>query len=395
MFEFKFPRLTHNKISIIGAYISIIIVLAIILLLITGYFYEDTNPYFGIISYVVLPLALVFSLLLIPVGMFFEWRRWRRGDKPVRVKWPIIDFNRRSHRNATIMFLLGTIIFILIGSFGTYKAYHFSESVKFCGTTCHTVMKPQYTAYSNSPHARVSCASCHVGYGAGWYVKSKLSGAYQVYAVLFNKYPRPIPTPIKNLRPAQETCEECHWPEKTYGAQQRQFNHYMYDDENTPFYLDMIIKTGGGDPLLEQTSGIHWHMNVGVEVEYIARDIKRQEIPWIKVTDKRTGRVTIYQNTDEPLTPEEIQTLPKRKMDCLDCHNRPSHAFFSPDYAVDKAIHSGKVNRNLPAIKRISVEAMAAEYEDTESAMKGIANTITTFYKSEYSEVYDSLLPDI
>ncbi len=396
MFKFKFPRLTYNKLSIIGAYFALIIGFAIVILISVALLYqEEVNPYFMIVSYIVLPAALVFSLLLIPLGMFFEWRRWRRGERPVKVKWPIIDFNRSSHRNATILFIMGTILIVLGGSFGTYQAYHFSESVQFCGTTCHTVMKPQYTAYKSSPHARVPCTSCHVGSGANWYVKSKLSGAYQVYAVLFNKYPRPIPTPIKNLRPAQETCEECHWREKSYGSRQREFNHYMYDDENTPVLWDMIIKTGGGDPLLNQTAGIHWHMNVGADIEYIARDFERQDIPWVKVTEKRTGRVTIYEDEENPLTPQESDTLPRRKMDCLDCHNRPSHAFFSPDHAVDEAIHMGKINRNLPAIKRIAVEALAAEYEDTETALKEIANTITTFYKNEHPEIFDSLLPDI
>ena len=62
-------------------------------------------------------------------------------------------------------------------------------------------MKPELTTHDHGPHARVACVACHVGPGVNWFVRSKLSGSYQVYAVAFNKYPRPIPTPIKNLRP--------------------------------------------------------------------------------------------------------------------------------------------------------------------------------------------------
>ncbi len=75
----------------------------------------------------------------------------------------------------------------------------------------------------------------------------------------------------------------------------------MYDSTNTHWPINMLIKTGGGDPKTGQTAGIHWHMNIGVLVEYIPRDEQRQDIPWVKITDKETGRITVYQNTEKPL----------------------------------------------------------------------------------------------
>jgi hypothetical protein len=248
-------------------------------------------------------------------------------------------------------------------------------------------MEPEHTAYANSPHARVSCAECHVGAGAGWYAKSKLSGAYQVYAAAFNKYPRPIPTPIKNLRPAQETCEQCHWPEKFFGAQQRQYNHYMYDEANTHWPINLLIKTGGGDPKTGQTAGIHWHMNIGVQVEYVARDERRQDIPWVRVTDRTTGRVTVYQDQVSPLSAEELAASTVRRMDCIDCHNRPSHKFNSPDNAIDRAILTGTIDASLPEIKRVAVEAMQAPYETKDDAFRAIATKIPDFYLQNYPDI--------
>jgi hypothetical protein len=385
----KFPRLTRNRLSALGSLLSIFIATAIILMMISGLIRGEENPYFGIFLYAILPICLIGSLTLIPIGMIIEWKRWKKSDRPVQVDWPIVNLNKAGHRNATVVFLAGTVALVLIGSLITYEAYHYSESVSFCGETCHAVMKPQYTAYQSSPHARVSCAECHVGYGAGWYAKSKLSGAYQVYAVLADKYPRPIPTPIENLRPAQETCETCHWPEKTYGAQQRQFNHFMYDDSNTAWLCNMLVKTGGGDPMTDMTSGIHWHMNIGVKIDYISRDEKRQDIPWVRVKDLRTGRVTLYENEDDPLSQEEIDTLETRRMDCLDCHNRPSHIFYSPDYLVDKGISGGFISADLPGIKRRAVEAMTAGYESDEVALRGIANFITNEYKAGHPDFYN------
>jgi len=157
----------------------------------------------------------------------------------------------------------------------------------------------------------------------------------------------------------------------------------------------MLIKTGGGDPQLEHTSGFHWHMNIGVEIEYIARDEKRQDIPWVRVTDKLTNRVTIYQDTENPLEPEEIEVGLKRKMDCLDCHNRPSHVFRTADYAIDKMISAGRIDCNIPEIKRISVEAMAADYSDAETALRDIANYISSYYRNNNDSLYNAMRTSI
>ena len=111
---------------------------------------------------------------------------------------------------------------------------------------------------------------CHVGSGASWYVKSKISGARQVLAVLTGTYPTPIPTPIENLRPARETCEECHWPAKFFGTQLLQIPHFRYDERNTPEQISLGTKTGGGSGKLGENAGIHWHMITENRVEYIS-----------------------------------------------------------------------------------------------------------------------------
>jgi nitrate/TMAO reductase-like tetraheme cytochrome c subunit len=347
-----------------------------------------TNPYLGIFVYMILPPFLVVGLLIVPIGMFRQWKRIKKYGEIAVPTWPLIDLNNPKHRNAFIVFIAGGLVYGMLSSIGAYQGYHHTESVSFCGQTCHTVMKPEHVAYQNSSHARVLCVSCHVGEGAGWYAKSKLSGAYQVYATAFNKYPRPIPTPIKNLRPAQETCEQCHWPEKFYGAQQRQFNHYMYDDDNTPWPINMLIKTGGGDPKTGQTAGIHWHMNIGVRVEYIARDERRQDIPWLRVTDSGTGRVTIYQDEESPLSEEEILAATPRAMDCMDCHKRPSHQYRSPEQTINRAMLTGRIDPSLPAIKRVAVEAMETTYDTEEAAIRNIASKIPDYYRSEHSEIF-------
>lgn len=390
------PRLASNWITAVGAVLAIISGLTLGVILVVIFTLEpDTNPYFGIFLYAVLPAFLMLGLLLIPIGMLRQWRRWKKSGAIPTTVWPRIDFNQPAHRNAALIFIAGTTLVVIISSVSTYEAYNFSESVEFCGTTCHQVMHPEYTTYQNSPHARVECAACHIGPGADWFVRSKLSGTYQIYATLAKAYPRPIPTPIENLRPAQETCEQCHWPERVFGAQQKQFQHFKYDRENTSWPINMLIKTGGGDPKTGQTAGIHWHMNIGVKVEYIPRDERRQDIPWVRVTDRQTGRVTIYQDEDTPLTEEEIAAATPRIMDCMDCHNRPSHIYYSPDYAIDHRLLIGEISAQIPSIKRVAVEAMAKEYETSDQAMREIAGFITDSYRKDHPEFIREHGPEI
>jgi hypothetical protein len=381
-------KLFNNWISYFGVFIASVMALLISLNIGLTFFAGLDNPYGGVFVYILFLPLMVFGLILIPIGMYRNWRNWQRSGEIPYHKWPYVDFNVKSYRIAAFIFLNATILFVLISGVVSYEAYHFTESLEFCGEMCHEVMHPEAVAYANSPHARVGCSHCHIGSGVSYYTKSKLSGAYQLYAVTFKTYPKPIPTPLENLRPAQETCEKCHWPEQFFGAQQKQFNYYSYDEENTHWPVNMLIKTGGGDPKTGQTSGIHWHMNIGTKVEYIARDEKRQDIPWVKITDKTTGRVTIYQDENEPLTEEEIAAATPRLMDCMDCHNRPSHQFQSPDSAVNKAILTGQIDTSIPYIKRVAVEAMTQDLDNGHDASQKIANYITEYYRIEMPEVY-------
>ncbi len=380
------PGLFRNAVSLVGAALAVVSAANIIFLIFVEYISSRPSPYIGIFAYMILPAFLVLGLILIPVGMLIERHR-RRTHAPSIPRFPRIDLNDPRQRSGFAMFVSFTIVFVALSAVGSYRAYEFTDSVQFCGQLCHTVMNPEYTAYLQSPHARVRCVDCHVGPGAGWYVRSKLSGAYQVYSVTFHKYPKPIQSPVENLRPAQETCEQCHWPRKFYGAQLKVFYHYGSDEKNTPRQIRMLINTGGGDPATGAPNGIHWHMNISNEITYIARDKKRQDIPWVQVKDMQ-GRVTVYQSKDNPLKPDEIAKMPKRRMDCVDCHNRPTHIYVAPDRSVDEALLARRLDSSLPFIKQQSVEALTADYKSTDEAMQAIATKLENFYQQKYPDVF-------
>jgi nitrate/TMAO reductase-like tetraheme cytochrome c subunit len=346
-------------------------------LLLLDFLAPFANPYVGILTYLVAPAFLVLGLLVALFGAFMRRRQIVKTAGPLP---PIrIDLTRPRDRRLLGIFLAGSVVFLLIAALGSYQTYHFTESVSFCGEACHGVMKPEHVTYLNGPHARVACAECHIGKGANWYVRSKLSGAYQVYATLADKYPRPIPTPVKNLRPAQETCEECHWPKKFVGNLDRTYVSYLGDETNTPFTVRMLLKVGGADPTHGPEGGIHWHMNVRNKIEYIASDEARQKIPWVRMTDAQ-GVVTEFRT---PRFTNTVDAASVRRMDCMDCHNRPAHRYQTPNAAVNLSMSLGKINPALAYIKTNALFALTRSYTNDLQAREGIATILSERYPGD------------
>ncbi len=376
----KLPRSVHNWISYAGAGTACLALLIFFFLLALHSLTDAAHkPYASLVIFIVVPAFLLAGLGLIPIGMWREWRLIARTGSGSIEQLPVLDLNKARTRNASAIFVVGSILLLFLSAFGSFQVYEYTESVAFCGTTCHSVMAPEHTAYLNSPHARVRCVDCHVGPGADWYVKSKLSGLYQVYSVLFEKYSRPIPVPVHNLRPAQDTCEQCHWPEKFYEFQQRRQVHFLSDDANTRWEIDLLIKTGGGGSGTAYGGGIHWHMSTSNRVEYIAHDEQRQVIPWVRSTNLKTGESREFRTDDAP-TPEEINGATKRVMDCVDCHNRPTHIYRSPRNALNLAMATDRIDASLPGIKREAAKLLTQEYATKDAALVAIENGLGNYF---------------
>lgn len=384
----KLPPSSKNWLTIIGSIIAGINLVLIILLFIISTIFNKGNTNLGLFIYVILPGFLILGLILIPIGMIRERSRIRKSGHPGSGRFPYIDLNDPRHRNAFIIFTITTIIVLFLSTMGSFEAYHITESVEFCGTLCHQVMEPEHTAYQNSPHANVLCVECHVGSGASWYVKSKLSGLHQVYATLTNTYPRPIETPLHDLRPARETCEKCHWPQKFYSRTLVTNKYFLTDSINSEWDIALEMKIGPEYSGLGLREGIHWHINPAVNIEYISDNDKRENITYVKYTNKTTGEVTIYRNEENPVTDSLIAASDKRTMDCIDCHNRPSHNYNSPPVYFNKAMLTGAVSRNIPFIKKVAMDILRDKFNTSDTAMLKIENGITDYYKTNYPEFY-------
>ena len=385
----KQASLLRNYLSFLGIAIAAASLTSIGLLILIELSSGDDNPYTVLVTYILLPGVLAFGILLIVAGMLIERRRRRKNPDAHIPAYPILDLNDPARRRTLIVFLCLSFVFLFISAFGSYRAYEYTESVAFCGQQCHAVMKPEFVAYNASPHARVRCVECHVGGGAEWYVRSKFNGMHQLYAVTFNTYNRPIQTPLHNMRPADETCAKCHWPEKFHGEQLRVFNHFGFDENNSLNQTRMLIKTGGGSPDTGEVGGIHWHMNVANEITYIATDEKRQEIPWVRLKE-RSGKTIEYMSRNASLTDQQVEQSQKRRMDCIDCHNRPTHIYLSPNEAVDRSLTAGRLDASLPYIKAKAVEVLSAPYNTNDEAVSAIAGGLDDYYRANHPDAYAS-----
>ena len=299
----KLPKTYYNPLSLVGSIIASVCAVVFVFMMISNLLFDYEGAYMGIFLFMVLPLFLIIGLILIPIGMSRRAKRIsREGEESTRL-WTKIDLRDSRQWNAIAIFILATIVFLLLTGIGSYHAFHYTESNEFCGTLCHSVMEPEYVAYQGSAHSKVTCVECHVGAGADWYVKSKLSGLYQVYSVTFNKYPTPIETPIHSLRPARETCEECHWPEKFYSHRLHNNTHYLADLENTEWNIQLKMKVGSENKARGLIEGIHWHVNPDVKIDYVASSIKRDYLPWVRYINMASGDTVIYQDIYETLEP--------------------------------------------------------------------------------------------
>jgi hypothetical protein len=366
---------SRNWISLAGAIIAVGSLFAFLFLFVLDVLKHQSNPYMGILAYVVAPAFLFLGLFLIVLGIWVERRNAARTGRAAHTAITI-DLSRPRDKRVMLLFIWGTIGFLVLTAIGTTQTYHYTESVSFCGQACHEPMKPEFIAHQNSPHARVGCVDCHVGSGAAHYIKAKLNGVHQLIAMVGNNFERPIPTPIKGLRPAQDTCEKCHWPQKFTGNLDRSYHRFLSDEGNTPFSVRLLLDVGGGEHPKHPARGIHWHVSPSNKVEYFASDFQRQQIPWVRYT-AADGSVTVYRSEGYEGDPDPAEI---RTMDCMDCHNRPAHLFNAPNDEVDLSLHAGRLDRSLPWLRSNAVHILIQDYTTELEA----TNRIAAFFREKY-----------
>ena len=376
--------LTRHWLSLAGAALITTAVISWLFVLPLHLHGHVDNPYVGIIVFLILPVAFFTGLVLVPLGLYLSKHNIQKGLKDP-------DFDRKAALQRLAWFFgITTGLNILIGTQFTYRAVKHMETPQFCGGTCHS-MSPEFAAYQNSPHSRLECVECHVAPGAAGWIESKTAGTRQLIETVFNTYRRPIPSALESNRlvPARETCETCHWPQKFAGATLRVINKYAEDESSTRTQTVLLMMVGGN-----KISGIHGaHLGPGVQIRFAAADGKRQSIPWVEYRNSTTGDVQTFVSSGSTL--DSVKALPTYEMQCVDCHNRPTHAFDLPQRAMDKALARGDLAITLPYIKKEGVELLRADYRTRKEAAHNLPEALTSFYQQRYPDLYAQRSQDI
>jgi mono/diheme cytochrome c family protein len=266
---------------------------------------------------------------------------------------------------------------------GGAQVWEYTNSPKFCGTTCHT-MPPEYTSYQESPHARILCVECHIGrdFMGGGFVLRKAGDLKHVLATITQNYE--FPMRADEMRPARETCERCHSPDKFSDDKLKEIKHFGTDPDNTPTSTFLTMKTGGGNERQGLGKGIHWH--VQNDLYYLPTDKTEQEIPLVRVVENN-GNLTDYVDVNANIDLSKVDPSQFKKMDCITCHNRITHLVLPPDDLVDQMLARKLIDPALPEIRLRGTEVLSSTYATMPEAMAGIA-TLKDFYQSQYPDYY-------
>lgn len=275
---------------------------------------------------------------------------------------------------------------LLVG--GAY-AWDYTNSPSFCGTSCHT-MPPEFAAYQASPHARIACVECHIGREfIGNQIFRKAGDVRHIVAMTFRTYEYPIR--VKNMRPAGETCEKCHTPDKFSDDSLRTISHFGLDEDNTPYEIYLVLKTGGGDKREGQGRGIHWH--IVNPVYYYPTDSLEQTIPYVSVVND-DGSTTDYVDVESGFDASKVDRSQLKEMDCITCHNRITHLIHLPEQSVDNALAVGVISKDIPEIRKLGVEVLRADYASADDALKRIAG-LDAYYQTHHSGFYGARTADV
>jgi nitrate/TMAO reductase-like tetraheme cytochrome c subunit len=342
---------------------------------------KHPRPYADIIIFIVLPIIVFSGLVLIIAGVVRERRRLKAGGL-MESRFPILDFNDPRHRTLVLVFIGGFVLLSLLYAFAGFKTYEYTESDTFCGVVCHSggqsIHRVENLSYSFSPHAKVGCSTCHVGSGAKYFVLYKLRGMKQLFDVITGRVPKPIPTPVADLRPAQDVCESCHGPKYQFYERLEARKYFLPDAGNTRWDIDLLLRMGTAGLKTDRPPKMHWHSSTTEEIIYDASDPKRVVIPWVHVKRLDGKERTYRSRSTAPGTPEPGDAV-KRRMDCVDCHNRAGHPFHHPSDILNALLSSGLVDPALPDIKTTAVKALEGKYRTFAEGKEAIRKTIIDF----------------
>lgn len=380
------PAVFYNPLTLVGSVIAVFNLGLMVFLLIVDFLAKRPRPYSDLIILLILPLFILVGIAFVILGIVRQRRRQKAGVPVEEQRLLVLDFNDEKQRKLVILLSIGFVFLTLLYAFGMFQGYEFVESVFFCSRACHTVMGPEYRAHAFSSHGEVECSTCHVGSGTQYFVLSKLKGTTQLYGLLSNTFPRPIPVPVRDLRPSKAICETCHGPKYALTEDLQGRKYYLSDTKNTEWEIGLLFKVGIVRVPTDKPPRMHWHYAVAKEIEYATADPKREAIPWVRAIGF-DGKARIYRAQDGDASGKEPAPEQKRVMDCIDCHNRVGHEYYPPGRILNALLSLKLIDPLLPDIKSTAVKALEGNYTSREAGRSGIKDAMMEYYKKKYPDL--------
>ena len=381
-----FPAVFYNPLTLAGSVIAVFNLGLMVFLLIVDFLAKRPRPYSDLIILLILPLFILIGIAFIILGIVRQRRRQKPGLPPEEQRLFVLDFNNEKQRRLVILSLGGFLFLSLLYAYGMFQGYEFLESDFFCTRVCHNLHRVEEGAKAFSYHAEVECSACHVGSGTQYFVLSKLRGTTELPMFLLNTFPRPIPAPVRDLRPSKDICQTCHGPMYAFTKNLQDRKFYLSDTKNTEWEIGLLFNIGAGRVPTDKPPIMHWHYAVARQIEYATADPKHEVIPWVRVISF-DGKARVYRAQDGNASGKEPTPEQKRVMDCIDCHNRVGHEYYPPDKVLNVFLSSKLIDPLLPDIKSTSVQALGSNYTSREAAKAGIRDAIMEFYKKKYPDV--------
>ncbi|HEX9078474.1 MAG TPA: hypothetical protein VF795_02725 [Desulfuromonadaceae bacterium] len=372
----------HSRMALTGAAVASVLLPMLIVSVTLDLIGWVENPYFSFLLYLTLAPLLIIALVITAVGLFRSGGDRRNSFDSFKEQLATPERYRTIRRHAYIYTILASLFLFLLGVVAI-TSQRYSASVGFCANFCHKVMAPAYITYRNSPHSQVPCVACHAGQNSPWMVRRQLTGLRQLFITMTDSYSRPLKSPVNHLRPSRETCEQCHWPDKFHGHRLHLIDKFLDDEANSHVQSALLMNIGSGGQLGRPAQGTHWHTSKEHRLFFESADQERRQITRITLVNS-DGSTTTYEKMGAP---RSVAGGRRHLMDCIDCHNRPTHFLLSPDSALDDKLLSGQIPVNLPYIKRVALAAITREYQSTGEAYEGIAAQLRQWYAANRPEV--------
>lgn len=375
--------LTANWISMAGSALVLFALVVLLFLIPVHMAGTVSNPYTGLLAFLILPALFILGLVLIPIGLFIA----RRNGTAIMAG---VTDRRSAWKKAILFFGVATAVNVLVGGQLTYRAVEHMDTQQFCGQTCHA-MTPEFVSHARPPHLRVACVSCHVSPGASGYLKAKTAGTRRLVGAVMDNFEKPIDyiPGLEGSASSSETCEVCHARETTLGPRFRILTKFADDETNTQSQTVLMMRVGGG-----ASGGIHGaHLAPGISIRYFATDAKRQTIPRVEYKNAKMGITRTFMTPGS--TEASTSKLASYTMQCADCHNRVAHSFDLPDRALDRALAAGEINPTLPFAKKTGLALLEAKYASADEAGRKIPASFEDFYRKQYPQVLANQQADI